>query len=174
MKRIPGGREVDHSLKSSLQEVRSAIKQINEYAAKLLARGDYGGAEELIPKAREVEKFLTELEAAHNRWREIQGGSDESGGGNEKPLPLWKYYGPTLRIIIELGGAARRESIETKMATMTGETFGEKGSGGVSVLSGLKDMIKRALREMEREGFVQRENREWRITPSGRKAAETK
>jgi len=45
MEHIPGGKEVERSLKSTLNRVRSAIKQINEYAGKMVAKGEYSGAE---------------------------------------------------------------------------------------------------------------------------------
>jgi len=48
MKRIPGGREVERALKESLQELRSAIKQINEQATKSIAKCSYSDAEVLI------------------------------------------------------------------------------------------------------------------------------
>jgi len=174
MKHIPGGREVERSLKGTLNEVRSAIKQIKEYASKMLAKGDYGGAEELIPKAREVEVFEGEVEALYKRWRKIQGGSDEADGVKEKLVPLWKYYVPTLRSLMELGGSARREAIENKVEPLVRELSVENGSNSEGAPPKWRTMVNRALRAMKKEGFLQREKKEWRITPSGRKAAEAK
>jgi len=174
MKRIPGAREVERSLKSTLSEVRSAIKQINEYAGKMLAKGDYSGAEQLIPKAREVEVFEKEVEAVYKRWRKIQSGSDEAVGVREKPIPLWKYYVPTLRSLISLGGSARRETIEKQVEPLVRELSGENDSNSSGAPHKWKAMVKRSLRAMEKEGFVQRDKKEWRITSSGRKAAEAK
>ena len=174
MKRIPGGREVERSLKNTLNEVRSAIKQINEYAGKMLAKGDYGGAEELIPKAREVEAFEGEVEAVYKRWRKIQGGSDEADGVKEKSIPLWKYYVPTLRSLMELGGSARREAIENQAGPLVRELSVENDLNSEGAPPKWRTMVKRALRAMEKEGFVQRDKKDWRITPSGRKAAESK
>lgn len=174
MKHIPGGREVERSIKGTLREVRSAIKQIKEHASKMVAKGDYGGAEELIPKAREVEMFEGEVEALYKRWRKIQGGSDEAGGGKEKSIPLWKYYVPTLRSLIGLGGSARREAIESEAGPLVLELSAENDPNSAGAPPKWKTMIKRALRAMEKEGFVERDKKEWRITSSGRKAAEAK
>ena len=174
MKRIPGGREVERSLKGTLNEVRSAIKQINEYAGKMLGKGDYSEAEELIPKAKEVEVFEGEVEALYKRWRKIQGGSDEADGVKEKSIPLWKYYVPTLRSLMELGGSARRETIENKVEPLVRELSVENDSNSKGAPPKWRTMVKRALRAMEKEGLVQRDKKEWRITPSGRKGAESK
>jgi len=174
MKRIPGGREVDRSLKGTLNEVRSAIKQINEYAGKMLAKGDYSEAEELIPKAKEVEMFEGEVEALYKRWRKIQGGSDEAGRAKEKSIPLWKYYVPTLRSLMGLGGSARMEAIENQVEPLVRELSVENDLNSEGAPPKWRTMVKRALRAMEKEGFVQRDKKEWRITPSGRKAAESK
>jgi len=174
MERIPGGKEVERSLKSTLNEIRSTVKQINEYAGKMVAKGDYSGAEELIPKAREVQTFEAEVEALYKRWREIQGNSDKENGTKEKAIPLWKYYAPMLRKITELGGAARREAIESHMETVIPELSASHGNASINKPIGWRMIVRRALKAMEKEGFVQRENKEWRITPSGRKAAEAK
>ena len=128
MKRIPGGREVERSLKGTLNEVRSAIKQINEYAGKMLAKGDYSEAEELIPKAKEVEVFENEVVALYKRWRKIQSGSDEAVGVKEKSIPLWKYYVPSLRSLMSLGGSARMEAIENQVEPLVRELSVENDS----------------------------------------------
>ena len=170
---IPGGREVERSLKDSQREVISAVKQINGHAAKLLQRGDYSKAEGLITVARQVGEFEVELEGIRRKWREILRGSSQPKQPKEKSLPLWKYYPPTLKILIELGGRASKDILARKMESRLPELFPVTET----VLKGKRPrwaiMMRLALGAMEKEGFVQRIKNEWLITPSGRKAAES-
>ena len=87
-------------------------------------------------------------------------------------MPLWRYYVPTLRALTELGGFARRENIEKHMEVNVNEIFIADGSSPGDVPHGWKNTIIGVLRAMEKEHFVQRDNKEWRITPAGRKAAD--
>ena len=91
MGHIPGTKDVDRALKHSQGEVRLGLKQINAQAGKLLAKGDYTGAEHLITVARKVGDFVSELDALRKRWREIKHGFETSVGPKQKPLPLWNY-----------------------------------------------------------------------------------
>lgn len=172
MGHIPGTKEVEHSLKQSQGEIRSALKQINAQAGKLLAKGDYAGAEQLITVARKVGEFASEFDALRKRWREIKQGFKKSYGPKEKPLPLWNYYGPTLRIIVDLGGVAKKEAIEKEMSLKIHSLL----PASEMVMKGNRPrwatMMRKALGSMQNEGFVQRLKNEWRVTPSGRKAAE--
>lgn len=174
MKHIPGGKEVEQSIKATLKNVKIAIKEIKDHASKMLAKGDYEGAEKLIPKAQEVEAFKGDVEVLSKRWREIERGPYEADRRKKKSIPLWKYYVPTLRALIELGGTAKVDLIEGKAEHFFSEIFVNEDPNSSGLPSELKRMVKRALRSMEKEGFVRRDNKEWHITPSGRKAAEVK
>ena len=66
------GPEVERSLKQSLRDIKSALKQINAQAGKLLGKGDYTGAEELISVAKKVGEFEVELGGFRKRWQEIK------------------------------------------------------------------------------------------------------
>ncbi len=173
MNHVPGGKEVERSLKNTLREVKSAQRQVNQYAARLVARGDYAGAEQMLAVGRRVLEFWKEIETVRSHWRELRGKS-KTGGAPEKPkTPLWRYYAPTLRALIELGGTATREDIERHIESKPSLAFAE---GDLAPLGGRprwKVMIQRSLRPMLKEGFLQREKRLWKITPAGRKAAET-
>jgi hypothetical protein len=171
MKHIPGGHAIERSLKDALQELRIAIKQINEYAAKLIEKCDYSGAEGLISKAKVVEQFETEMVDVIRRWREIKRGSKEGTKPKEKKMPLWNYYVPTLKVLIELGGTARSEAIIEQMESENQEIIVENGSGAKYIPQGGKYIIRHVLRAMEKERFVQRDGKEWRITTTGRKAS---
>jgi hypothetical protein len=170
MKNIPGGRDVERSLKDVVKELKATIKQINEQVGKSVTKFDYSAVEELIAKAKEVSEFEAEMEAIVTRWHKIRHGSKE--GAKQKDMPLWRYYVPTLRALTELGGSARRESIEKHMEVNVNEIFIANGSSPGDVPNGWKNIIISVLRAMEKENFVQRDKKEWRITSAGRKAAD--
>lgn len=48
MNRLPGNREVDRALKQLAREVKSALKEINQQAGRLVMRGDSSAAEGLV------------------------------------------------------------------------------------------------------------------------------
>lgn len=172
MSHFPGGTEVDRAIKNALKEVKSAQKQVNQYAAKLVTRGDYSGAEKMLTVGRSVAEFQKEVEAIRSRWREVQGKSRAEGGSKKPKTPLWKYYAPTLRALIELGGAARREDIERHIGSYPDNPFPESDLMPLGGRPRWKVMVQRSLRAMLKEGFLQRDKTQWKITPSGRKAAE--
>jgi len=168
---IPGAREVERSLRQSLRDVKSALKQINAQAGKLLAKGNYTGAEDLISIAKKVGEFEMELASFRKRWQEIKHGWNPTKQTKEKPLPLWKYYAPTLRILQDLGGTTQKETIEQEMGQRISDLFPPTEMESKGKRPRWTFMMRRALGAMEKEGFVQRVKKEWRITPSGRKAA---
>lgn len=170
MKSIPGGRDVERSLKDAVKGLKAAIKEINQQVGKSVTKFDYSAVEELIAKVKEVSQFEAEMEAIVNRWHEIQHGSNE--GAKPKEIPLWRYYVPTLRTLTELGGSARRENIETHMELYINEIFVANGSSPGDAPHGWKNIIRSVLRAMEKECFVQRDKNEWRITSAGQTAAE--
>ena len=50
---LPNGREVDRALRIVNAELRAALKQTNQQAGKLLAKGRYDEAEQLVAAAKE-------------------------------------------------------------------------------------------------------------------------
>ncbi len=174
MNRVPGGREVERALKKALQELRSGVKQINENAHRLFVKAEYGSVEVLISKAKEIGRFEGELEGIITQWRTILGESSDEAGKDKNEMPLWKYYIPTLHALIELGGSARRDAIEDKLESKIDEISAMNCIADGSVPFGWKSSIKKVLRAMEKEAFVKRDKKEWRITTEGRKAAEAK
>ena len=110
MTRIPHTREVDRAFKSLKAEVQVVLRELNATASKAMAKGDYATAEALASKGREIQGFLTDVDALRNRWRSLRQGSKE--GGSSSVTPLWAYDQPILRALSELGGAATRKELE--------------------------------------------------------------
>ena len=173
MKRKTGVREVERALKQVVREVRAALKDINHQAGGLVARGDYGAAEELVKVGRSITTFANEVEALQLKWRELNG--NPHGKPSER-TPLWEYYRPLLKALVALGGEATLRELEEKVAPLLG---GVLEPSEMTRMSGdklsWKRAVRRARRHMVKEGFLQEHTKlRWKITDSGRRAAEEK
>lgn len=173
MPNIPHSQEVGSAIKSLRKEVRSAVKAINQQAAKRLARGDYAGAQALIETAQSVSVFDGEVAALQARWREVRSVGKKKYGTKAAVTPLWEYYQPILQAITTLDGAATRREIE---AELEGKIDGKLKEGDFAPNSRgtprWKVMISRAHKHMIREGFItDGHGFKWEITRKGTQAA---
>lgn len=172
--KMPGSREVERALRQTVRETRAALKEINQQAGKLVARGDYGAAEELVQVGRTVTAFGAEVEGLQSRWLDLQ--EYTSKELTIERTPLWEYYKPILLALVELGGEATLSQVEDKVEPILG---GVLNPGELSMMSGDKLSWKRAVRRarshMVKEGFLEdHSGLRWRITDQGRQiAAET-
>src|SRR5437016_13113262 len=107
--KIPGKREVDTALRQTTREIKSALRQINQQAGRLVSRGDYDEAQSLVELGKQISQFASEVEALHAKWKDLR--EDE----NEKLIertPLWKYYQPILKALVKLGGDSYVAEVE--------------------------------------------------------------
>jgi len=172
MNKIPGNREVDRALKQAVRQVKSALKEINQEAGKLVTRGDYSGAEQYVQVGRSVTTFTSELEALHLRWRALQENTT-SEDLNEKTA-LWGFYRPILQALVELGGESTVAQLEDRVEPLL---TAHLKSGDLVLMSRGKPrwkvMIRRARRHMIKEGLVEEDSgKRWRISNQGRRVAE--
>jgi Mrr N-terminal domain len=170
--RIPGHREVDRALKQVAREVRSALKEINQQAGRLVTRGDYSAAEALVDVGRSVTKFGAEVDSLHLRWRELQ--QAEPGQVSSDRTPLWEYYRPLLQALVALGGEATLSDLEEKVEPILTSVL---NPGEMMVMSGgklsWKKAVSRARRHMVKEGFLEdHSGLRWRISSQGKRVAE--
>lgn len=174
MKSIPGRVQVDRALKSTLREVKSAIKRVNQQASKLMSRGDYEGAQTMMELGRGVRDFQNEVEALRGRWRTLRISVQGTGGVKAETTPDWKLYSPILRTLMANGGTMTWKAIED--ALRSNSEF-QPLPGDLQVLRGKPRWVHTAHRArggMVKEGFIEkRAGFEWRITPAGKKAAES-
>lgn len=172
MSKIPDAQKVAQALKSTDKAIKASLKALNQHAAQLMARGNYGGAEDLMAKGREVQSFRAEFEALRKRWDEVRRGT-KTGPGKNSITPLWAYYQPILQALVALGGEARRQEIEPQVEQLMKGSF---QPGDIEPLSRgrfkWQAMIRKAHRPLVKEGWLEaRVGKTWRITPSGRPAA---
>ncbi len=121
MKRVPNSREVAQSLKAVHSSVKQALKELNQSAGQLMAKGDYSSAEALAAKGREIREFQAQVEVLQQRWRELRGSRSASSDSKKTTTPLWAYYQPILKALAEAGGEARAVDLESSVERNLGE-----------------------------------------------------
>ncbi len=171
MKPILRASEVTQALKASETAVKEAIRQLNRTAGTLMAKGDYSGAEELASRGRKMQDFQAKVHELRRAWKEIKSGATGSAGGPK--TPLWVYYQPILKALVEAGGSARRSELEPAVRVVLGselqpgdETPMARGRARWRV------MIQRARKHMVSEGWLETGTGSmWKITKEGRRVA---
>ncbi len=172
MSKIPDAQKVAIALKSTDKAIKASLKALNQHAAQLMARGNYGGAEDLMAKGREIQSFRAEFDALRKRWGEVRGSANK-GPGNNSTTPLWAYYQPILQALVALGGEAGRQEIEPQVEQLMKGSF---QPGDIQSLSRgrfkWQAMIRKAHRPIVKEGWLEnRVGKTWRITAAGRQMA---
>lgn len=174
MKVLGRTRKVDKAIKAALREVKLALKEVNQQAAKLVANGKYSEADALVQVAKKVQEFQVEVDSLRAKWRGIKTTGANNDPSTENPTPLWKFYHPILQVLMALGGEATRRALESQLATSLAS---ELSPGDFKVTArGVprwKVMVKRARKPMVHEGFIETgTSKLWRITHEGRRAAQ--
>lgn len=174
MKRIPFDKSVATQLRALQGLVKKAIKGHNQLAAQVLAMGRYAETEALMRRGRELEKFAAEVEALRKRWSEVRRSGAVKQEKAGPATPLWKYYQPVLRALAALGGEARRNEIEVELLrTMGAELLPADHAKLTNGDEKWQRMVRHTRKHLIAEGWIEdRFGFEWKITASGRRAAE--
>jgi hypothetical protein len=172
MKRIPDAQAVDKALRSARVAVKQALRGLNQAAAQQMAKGNYGAAEALVAKGREIQQFQAEVDALRKRWRDVRRGG-AARQAKKATTSMWAYYQPILKALADAGGEARRAQLEPLVERLMGETL---QSGDHEPLGRGTErwqvVIGRARKHLAAEGWIERgPSPTWRITESGRRAA---
>src|SRR5690348_6996715 len=115
-------RAIEKSLKALRSQVKVAMEELNQRAAKLVARGAYDASQGVIESARDLAAFSGQLEALWQAWRgQLERGTRQ----DEKPkrTPIWEYYPLIARSLIELGGEAQVADVIATVGTLGAEQF---------------------------------------------------
>ena len=171
MKPIPCAGEVAQALKASETTVKEAIRQLNRTAGTLMAKGDYSGAEALAFRGRKMLEFQARVHELRRAWKEIRSGA--SGSAGEPKTPLWFYYQPILKALVEAGGSAQRSELEPAVRVILGSKLRPSDE---TLMAGGRTrwqvMIQRARKHMVSEGWLETgRGSRWRITKEGRRVA---
>lgn len=174
MKNMPSDAQVSQALKTAEKRIEILVIKINRLAGTLLAKGDYAGSDALVKFARAVQEYRVEFSSVRSKWRDIiHPASQQVNHAKAETLPLWEYYRPILKVLMDLGGEASFQDI---MKAIKPSLSGFIKTGDMETMAnGLprwQVMIRRARKTMIKEGFLDsRQKGSWRITSAGRQAA---
>lgn len=175
MAAIPNKRAVSQALKSTRRALKQTIKEINQSAADLAKKGDYGRAEAAMTKGRELMHFREDVAGVEQKWKQVCGsGKAQKEGSGEVSLAAWEYYAPITRSLVALGGKASLSDLEAEFLRLMEPHL---RVGDRSPMAGGRErwqvMIRRARKHMVKEGWVlSRSSKLWEITAAGRQVAE--
>lgn len=172
MSKIPGGSGVVRALRGVKKELKGALRQTHLHAAKMLAKGNYEGAQSLVKVAQSMRGFAEEIETLSAKWRNLGPNSEGRPAGEER-TPLWSYYELILQALSAENGRASTPALFSHLEQGVGKVL--KASDFEPMSNGRprwQAMVKRARRHMVKEGFIEKGGgTEWRITAAGRRAA---
>ncbi len=172
MKRIPHAQGVVKALRSVRMAAQKSQKGLNLAASQRMAKGDYATAEILAARGKEIRQFQSEVEALRKRWREVCGAT--GGASGKAATPLWQYYQPILQGLVQAGGECRRAELEEQVEHLMAASLQPGDQGAMARgRERWRVVVQRARRPLVAEGWIEdRNGKLWRITDSGRKAAE--
>jgi hypothetical protein len=139
-----------------------------------MTKGDYGAAEALAAKGREVTQFLKQSDELLRTWRTLSGSKAKAGVSDAESTPLWEFYQPILKIVVAAGGECARNDIEAAIEK-SADTFLKAGDR--RLLFGGRErwrfMVQRAKKPLKAEGWIQEgPGKGWKITAAGKRAAD--
>jgi hypothetical protein len=149
-----------------------SLKALNHAAGQRMAKGDYATAELLAAKGKEIRQFQLEVEALRGRWREVCGTGGR--GVKQSVTPLWSYYQPALRALVQAGGQCRRTDLEERVERLMSASLQPGDRQGMARgRERWRVMLQRVRRALVAEGWIEDGvGAAWRITEAGRLAAE--
>ncbi|MEX2214988.1 MAG: hypothetical protein WD768_12715 [Phycisphaeraceae bacterium] len=172
MAKIPRRNEVLRAIRAVAREVKMATKEVNQQAAKRLARGDYVAAQSLIDTAKTVATFSAEVAELQRKWRDVGAGVSKDGGKSQQ-TPMWEFYRPILRALVALNGDANLKLIIGQLEEGVSDWLKEGDfTPNTRGIPRWQVMVRRARKVMTKEGFLSGEHKQrWIITKKGEQAA---
>jgi hypothetical protein len=161
-------RTIEKSIKSLRQQVKLAVDDLNQQAAKLVAKGAYEASQRLIESARQMIGFAQQVDTLATAWQTCRG--TEEAAAQADRTPLWEYYRLIAKSLIELGGEAPAREVIAKVESLGSGQF---RSGDLALTPNGKSVWERAVRRARKpmidEGFMEAvEGGRWRLTKLGR------
>jgi hypothetical protein len=163
--------QVDRSLRAVESQLRSALRIVNQQAAKLVGKGKYEEADETVGLARSALRFQDRFESVVAEWHEVSGKSARKG---QPKVPLWRYYVVVARSLARLGGEATiRDVVANIEATASAEPASQENPSVLFGNADWKRAVEKARAPMRQHGYVELIGQgRWRLTKLGRELAD--
>lgn len=159
-------RAISRSIVALKRQLRLAVKELNEEAAKLLTRGKYESSAALVEAAKRTRQFVADVEALRQRWKAVRSGGGKEQSGDK--TPLWEYYSLVARALVALGGNATRAQV-MEWINQHGTTELKPGDLARTPRGRViwQRNLGRAKRAMLKEGYLEPGNNRWTLTRLG-------
>jgi hypothetical protein len=170
MTRIPHLSGVSQAIRALRTAAKESVGELKRLASQRLAKGDYQIAEELASYGKKLKQFEESVTVLSEHWRELR---DKSERGQTNSLtPLWQFFRPALQAVIECGGECSLKDVELHAGPLLAPLL---QPGDRELVHGRRERwktrLQRAKRPMVAEGWLEGRLDSWRITESGRRAA---
>ena len=172
---LPSRKKTDRALVEAARAARATVKEANRCAGRLVAKGDYQGADELVAIAKAVGGFQGEITALRQRWRDLAYSDAQQDESKEQCTLLWQYYKPILAALASLNGSATRRELEKQLETSIPQVL-KPGDLALTTRGEprWKQMLRRARKPMIKEKFIEDgSGKNWILTSVGRRALES-
>jgi hypothetical protein len=171
--KVPKRAQVDTSIRGVKRQVRSTLKAVNLQAGKLLSRGRYGDAEELVRIGRAIDAFEARVEDLRKEWRTLTTTARGRKEGGEQ-TPLWRFYHPVVKALLSVGGKATLPELEKVLPPfLEGQATPADLAPGARGIPRWRLMLKRARRPMVKEGFLEKApGGKWYLSAEGKRLAQ--
>jgi hypothetical protein len=171
--KVPKRAQVENAIRGVRRQIRSTLKAVNQQAGKLLSRGRYSEAEELVRIGRAIDTFEARIDELRKEWRALTASAKSSKEGGEQ-TPLWRFYHPVVKALLSVGGTGTLAELERQLprflegqATPADMTLGARG------VPRWKVMLKKARRPMIKEGFLEKSTGgKWQLSAEGERLAQ--
>jgi len=172
MTRIPQTKGVTKAMRQVRDAAQRSLKALNQAASQRMRKGDYAAAEALAAKGKEIKAFFSDIDLLRKRWTEISGSQNRDQKSAQ--TPLWAYYHSVLQAIVQNGGECVRSAVEDSIGRIMKGMFQTKDFETLSRgRERWRVMVRRTRKHLIQEGWLEdTKGKMWKITESGRKAAE--
>ena len=170
--KVPKRAQVDNAIRGVRRQIRATLKAVNLQAGKLLARGKYAEAEELVRVGRSIDGFQARVEELRKEWRLLTAskGNIESA----EHTPLWRFYQPVLKALLSVGGTATSVELEKALPPfLEGHATPADLAPGPRGVPRWRVMLKKARRPMVKELFLDSASgKKWQLSAEGKRLAQ--
>lgn len=171
--KVPKRAQVDNAIRGVKRQVRSTLKAVNLQAGKLLARGRYAEAEELVRIGRGIDAFEARVDDLRKEWRSLTTSAKAGREGGEQ-TPLWRFYHPVVRALLSVGGTATLAELEKAVPPfLEGQATPADMAPGPRGVPRWKVMLKKSRRPMIKERFLEPvPGKRWQLSAEGKRLAQ--